>query len=50
MKEIRFAIVGCGRIAHRHAEHIKSRGILAAVCDIEKEKADRLAKEYQATP
>jgi UDP-N-acetyl-2-amino-2-deoxyglucuronate dehydrogenase len=50
MKVIRFAIIGCGRIAQRHAAHIKSRGILAAVCDIEKEKADQLAKEYTAIP
>jgi UDP-N-acetyl-2-amino-2-deoxyglucuronate dehydrogenase len=48
MKSIRFAIIGCGRIAQRHAAHIKSRGVLAAVCDVVKEKADRLAKEYNA--
>lgn len=48
MSKIRFAIIGCGRIAQRHAEHIKHRGILAAVCDVEKEKADKLASEYQA--
>jgi UDP-N-acetyl-2-amino-2-deoxyglucuronate dehydrogenase len=50
MKKIRFAIIGCGRIAQRHAEHIKNRGVLAAVCDVEKEKADDLASEYQALP
>jgi UDP-N-acetyl-2-amino-2-deoxyglucuronate dehydrogenase len=49
MNTLRFAIIGCGRIAQRHAAHIKSRGILAAVCDIVKEKADQLAKEYNAT-
>ena len=50
MKKIRFAIIGCGRIAQRHAVHIKSRGILAAVCDVVKEKAEQLAREYDAIP
>lgn len=50
MKKIRIAIIGCGRIAQRHAAHIKSRAVLAAVCDIEKEKADQLAGEYNARP
>lgn len=50
MKKLRFAIIGCGRIAQRHAAHIKSRGILAAVCDIEQEKANKLAGEYNAIP
>ena len=47
---IRFAIIGCGRIAQRHAEHIDNNGILVAVCDIDKEKADALAARYNATP
>ncbi len=46
--KIKFGIVGCGRIAQRHAEHIHSRGDLIAVCDIDKEKADALAKKYGA--
>jgi UDP-N-acetyl-2-amino-2-deoxyglucuronate dehydrogenase len=50
MKKIRFAIIGCGRIAQRHAAHIKSRGVLAAVCDVVKEKAEQLATEYNAIP
>ncbi len=50
MKKIQFAIIGCGRIAQRHAVHIKNRGVLAAVCDVVKEKADQLAKEYNAIP
>ncbi len=49
MNKLRFAIIGCGRIAQRHAAHIRCRGILAAVCDEVKEKADELAKEYNAT-
>lgn len=45
---IRFAIVGCGRIAQRHAVHIKNNGSLVAVCDVVKERADKLASEYNA--
>jgi UDP-N-acetyl-2-amino-2-deoxyglucuronate dehydrogenase len=45
---VKFAIVGCGRIAQRHAEHISKRGQLTAVCDIEQKKADTLAAQYGA--
>ncbi|UAM96596.1 Gfo/Idh/MocA family oxidoreductase [Polaribacter litorisediminis] len=49
MKEkVKFAIVGCGRIAQRHAEHISNFGILTAVCDIEYEKAEKLGNQYSA--
>ena len=48
--KVKFAIIGCGRIAQRHAEHIYNKGILIAVCDINKEKADLLAEKYKATP
>lgn len=47
-KQIKFAIIGCGRIAHRHAEHISNNGKLVAVCDIVKEKAEALAGQYNA--
>lgn len=46
--QIRFAIIGCGRIAHRHAEHIKKNGILSAVCDNIKDKADSFAIQYDS--
>ncbi|MFM9910760.1 MAG: Gfo/Idh/MocA family protein [Chitinophagaceae bacterium] len=45
---VSFGIVGCGRIAQRHAEHIQKKGILKAVCDIDKEKANALASKYAA--
>lgn len=45
---INFAIVGCGRIAQRHAEHISKRGQLIAVCDIIQVNADQLAATYGA--
>lgn len=44
--KIKFAIIGCGRIAQRHAEHIKNNGILKAVCDIIPEKANSLAEKF----
>lgn len=47
---IKFALVGCGRIAQRHAEHINNNGKLVAVCDIVKENADNLAIKYDAKP
>lgn len=45
---IKFAIIGCGRIAQRHAEHIAKVGKLVAICDIVTEKADALANQYGA--
>jgi UDP-N-acetyl-2-amino-2-deoxyglucuronate dehydrogenase len=49
-KKIKFALLGCGRIAQRHAEHINNNGELVAVCDIDIAKADSLAAKYNATP
>ncbi len=48
MKKYKFALIGCGRIAQRHAEHITNNGILQAVCDVKKDKADKLGNEYNA--
>ena len=48
--KLRFGLVGCGRIAQRHAEHIGRLGELVAVCDTDKTKADKLAAEYKAKP
>lgn len=47
---VKFAIVGCGRIAQRHAEHINKFGKLVSVCDINIKKADELALKYNAKP
>jgi UDP-N-acetyl-2-amino-2-deoxyglucuronate dehydrogenase len=46
MDKVKFAIIGCGRIAQRHAEHILNNGELVAVCDNVSEKADEFAKKY----
>lgn len=45
---LRFALIGCGRIAERHATHISRFGDLAAVCDIELERAQSLGGEHDA--
>ncbi len=50
MNKIKFGIIGCGRIAQRHAEHIYNIGVLTAVCDIKKKAADTLAEQYKCTP
>lgn len=49
MSKLHFALVGCGRIAQRHAQHIDQVGVLKAVCDIVPEAADSLARKYGAT-
>ncbi|MEO6538529.1 MAG: Gfo/Idh/MocA family oxidoreductase [Ferruginibacter sp.] len=41
-----FGIIGCGRIAKRHAEQINKVGKLVAVCDIILDNALDLAGEY----
>lgn len=45
---VSFAIIGCGRIAKRHAEQIAKVGKLVAVCDVVVEKANELAETYGA--
>ena len=42
----KFAIIGCGRIAERHALQISRMAKLVAVCDIDIEKARLLANTY----
>lgn len=44
-----FALIGCGRIAKKHAENIQKAGTLKAVCDNVPERADAFAKEYNCT-
>ena len=47
---IRFGIIGCGRIAQRHAIHIANNGQLIAACDSINQKAESLATTYNAKP
>ena len=48
--KLNFGIIGCGRIAQRHAEHIKNivGANLIAVCDIEESKAKDLGNKFDA--
>lgn len=47
MKKVRFAIIGCGRIAGRHIESINgvADAELVAVCDLVEERAKKYADE-----
>jgi UDP-N-acetyl-2-amino-2-deoxyglucuronate dehydrogenase len=50
MHMLNFAIIGCGRIAQRHAEQAAAAGKLVAVCDIDESRALSFAKQFNATP
>ncbi|TAL81119.1 MAG: Gfo/Idh/MocA family oxidoreductase [Bacteroidetes bacterium] len=45
MDKLNFAIVGCGRIAERHAEQIGRMAVLEAVCDKVEAKANRIGQK-----
>lgn len=47
MSGLKFAIVGCGRIAQRHAEHMLKHGELLAVCDSDSRKAYEFAEKFK---
>jgi predicted dehydrogenase len=49
MNKLKFAIVGCGRIAERHAEQINRVAELKAVCDTVDLKATLLGKKFGAS-
>jgi len=48
-KPIKFAIIGCGRVAGHHACNLAEfeRGKLVAVCDLVKEKAQAFGEEFK---
>lgn len=46
INKLNFAIIGCGRIAQRHAEHINNSGNLIAVCDVDNSKTNALATKF----
>ncbi len=50
MQTLQFAIIGCGRIAHRHASLIVKLGKLVAVCDTDQQKLNAFADQYRALP
>ncbi len=49
---LRFGLIGCGRVAPRHAESFVQLpgATLAAVADVRASRADRFAREYHADP
>lgn len=46
MSVLKFALIGCGRIGRKHAEHMAGFGKLVAVCDTVAENCDELARKY----
>jgi UDP-N-acetyl-2-amino-2-deoxyglucuronate dehydrogenase len=46
MNKLKFAIIGCGRIAERHAEQINRLAVLQAVCDTVESRALNLGKQF----
>lgn len=48
MDKVKFALIGCGRIAERHAEQIIQKASMTAVCDIDHQRADQFGKKYGA--
>lgn len=50
ISNIKFGLIGCGKIAERHANLLANReingGTLKAVCDLDKERADKFALKY----
>ena len=48
MSKLKIGIIGCGRIAQRHAEIISKNCTLIATCDIEGDRAKRLAEKHNA--
>jgi UDP-N-acetyl-2-amino-2-deoxyglucuronate dehydrogenase len=50
MKTLRFALMGCGRIAKRHADLLSTGSVrgatLAAVCDIRQDRAKSFGEKY----
>ena len=51
---LKFALVGCGRIAKRHSELLGEKQIkgaqLVAVCDIDQDKADKIGNQFNVPP
>ncbi|HYC85921.1 MAG TPA: Gfo/Idh/MocA family oxidoreductase [Chryseosolibacter sp.] len=46
MNQIKFALIGCGKIGERHASHIRSQGVLQAVCDVDPERLRKAESAY----
>ena len=46
MGKLAFAVVGVGHIGSQHAKHASAFGQLVAVCDIKKDRAESVARQY----
>jgi Predicted dehydrogenases and related proteins len=49
MSKLKFAMIGCGRISHKHVEALVNNldiANLVAVCDIIPDKAELIKNEY----
>jgi len=46
MNSLKFGVIGCGRIAHRHAKHIQKYGKLVSACDIDEKKLKDFTTKY----
>jgi len=48
MQPLRFALIGCSKIAHKHAAALRLRtdAVLAAVCDLQTERARAMGAEF----
>ncbi len=49
-RRISFSIVGCGRIGHRHAHHIRELGRLEAACDTDPRAREEFKEKYPDVP
>jgi predicted dehydrogenase len=47
--KLNIAIIGCGRIAQRHAEHISRLASLKSVCDTNEERLKEVSSEFNCT-
>jgi len=47
MQDLKFAIIGCGKIAPKHAEQAAKHGTIVAVCDTIKERADNISSQVK---
>jgi len=48
MDKLKFALIGCGRIAERHAEQINRLAVLHAVCDKVESRAIQIGTKYRS--
>ena len=46
MKKIKFGLIGCGKIASRHADQINHCAELQAVCDIKPKLVKKFGEKY----